>query len=335
VTHAVTPEADAAATTRLGAWILGVNLVLYFLCVQLDPMLGDNEAEAFQPSSLSLIGFGSSHTGLVRECGQYWRLVSANFLHVDLMHLLFNSVAVLFVVPLAAGSLGAHRTMVLYVLAGVGGFVLSHTQGVNAAGASAALCGMIAALAVYGKRRMRPELTRRMLVWGAMILGFGLLVPNIDNWGHGGGFLVGGALAWPASGVRAPGSASDRAWRTGAVAAVAVVLAVAGAFVLPSVVRMRQQRDVAIYDGEVDRVLKKMGDVVRGRAAADELPEKFSDGPAGGDRVGARMRAALEATRKDPSGAATVEAQREAAAAWHSWGRRLPCSHYFYSRATP
>ena len=223
--------------------------------------------------------------------------------------------------------------MVLYVLAGVGGFFASQLQGANAAGASAALCGMIAALAVYGKRRMRPELTRRMLIWAAMILGFGLLVPNIDNWGHGGGFVVGGLLAWPASAVRVPGSATDRAWRTGAVAAVLVVVGVGVVFMVPSVLRMRQQRDVRIFDREVEDTLKRMGQVSAGIVPVEKLPESFPRDPTGEKVLALRMNGALKKTREAPRGPEALAAQAEAVRAWRAWGNRVVCSHYYSSRS--
>ena len=330
---ASTPEQEAARTSRLGSWILGANILVFLLTVQLDPLRGDRRGDSgFRPSGYSLTGFGSSEPRLVRECGQVWRTVSANFLHLDLLHLVMNSIAILFLIPLAAVTLGPDRTLVLYLLAGTGGFILSQAMGNRSAGASAALCGLIGALAVYGKRRGDPDLTRRMMMWGGFILVIGLVsggssfLPAIDNWGHLGGFVAGAALAWPASGVRARGGAEDRLWRAGAIACVAAAVAVAGAFVVPSVLRISERRAVELYHADAKRLILQVGEVQAGREQRESLPQAFAAGPARSGRMTAAIVAALTRTRAGDPGAAA--ALKTAELAWSAWRQGLYCSHY-------
>jgi len=332
-TAAATPEQEATRTTGLGTWILAVNILVFFLMVQLDPERDDRRGGVgMRPSSYSLVGFGLSDPRLIRECGQPWRVVSANFLHLDLLHLVFNSIAILFLIPLAAVTFGPDRTLAIYFLAGVAGFLLSQAMGNKSAGASAALCGMIGALAVYGKRRGAPDLTRRMMMWAGFVLIIGLVsgstrfLPAMDNWGHFGGFLAGVALAWPASTVRARGSGEDRLWRASAIACIASALAVAGAFVLPSVLRIRESREVGLYHADAKKLLGHLSEVQLGRRERGSLPETFAVGPGRSGRMTAAVRAALAKTRGGDAGAGA--ALRKAELAWSAWRQGLYCSYY-------
>ena len=88
----------------------------------------------------------------------------------------------------------------IYILSGAGGFFLSCVGGVPLTiGASAGLCGLIGALFYFGWARGG--------MWGKMIFNqtkswifslvlIGLILPNINNWGHGGGFAAGFTLAF-------------------------------------------------------------------------------------------------------------------------------------------
>ncbi len=326
---APTAESDAQATARIGTWLILINVAMFFLTLQLDPARGDLDG-GFRPSNASLIGFGANVPVQIRECGQFWRLLTANFLHVDLMHLVMNSVCIFILIPLAAVTLGLHRMLCIYFVAGVFGSLVSHAVGNYSVGASGAVSGLIGALAVYGKRRGAPHLTRQMLGWGAIILLFGFLSsavggPSIDNWGHIGGFAGGAALGWPAAAVRARGSRGDRMWARGAygwLAACAVVLAFG---LLPSVLHLMERRDIIVYDDDATRTLKLMDRVAHGEAAAGKLPETFPVGPANSGVLAERMREALGAVRGDPRGAA--EPVRQATVALLTWRQGLACSH--------
>lgn len=135
--------------------------------------------------------------------GQFWRLLSANFLHIGLIHLGFNSYALLFLGSDMEKRFGHARFLALYLLAGLGGSVLSFIgNDALSAGASGAIFGLLGAMIAffltyrsefgyYGQRRLRSLL----LVAGYnLVMGFAM--PGIDNLGHIGGLLVGLALGW-------------------------------------------------------------------------------------------------------------------------------------------
>ena len=66
--------------------------------------------------------------------------------------------------------------------------------GATRIGASASVCGLVGAILYYGKSRggiYGKNLYRQVGVWVVFLFIFGLVVPGINNWGHGGGILAG------------------------------------------------------------------------------------------------------------------------------------------------
>jgi len=316
---------EAAATARFGLWMAAVIVGVYVLMLVVDPARGDRQK--FVPSDACFVMFGAADWALIHHCGQYWRLVASMFLHAGVLHLGFNAVALWMIIPIVAQTLGTSRTVVVYLLSGVVGGIVSHVTGHSWVGASGALCGLIAAAAIYGKRRggfLGHALMRRMILWGVIIFAYGLFVPNIDNTGHLGGFVGGALLGWPAAGVRARGGRVDRLWNLVAWLAVAGVLAVAVLYWLPSVLRGFERRDVEFYRTESLRTLDRIGGVLDGRPDATR-PERFEDGPSGTQEVTGAVRAALQATREKAPGARARLA--EARLAWQEWAARLYCAY--------
>jgi rhomboid protease GluP len=141
---------------------------------------------------------------LVRDrvlAGEWWRLVSATFLHAGPDHLIGNCL-VLYVVGMACEhAFGFVRTAVVYFTSGLAGSLLSAalTPGPSV-GASGAIFGVVAAVVVVLYRHQRRFYLRDkrigfvLLVWAAYQMSTGLLSPYIDNYGHLGG-LAGGASA--------------------------------------------------------------------------------------------------------------------------------------------
>ena len=141
---------------------------------------------------------------LVRErvlAGEWWRLVSAMFLHGSVDHVLGN-VIVLYIVGLACEhAVGGARTALVYFASGIAGGLLSLAAGPGpSVGASGAIFGLIAAVVVVLYRWQDRFYVRDkrigfvLLVWAGWQILTGLANPFIDNFAHLGG-LVGGALA--------------------------------------------------------------------------------------------------------------------------------------------
>lgn len=133
--------------------------------------------------------------------GEWWRLVSAMFLHGGVDHLLGNMI-VLYIVGIGCEhALGLSGTAFVYFASGVAGSLLSLTFSTGpSVGASGAIFGVAAALIVVLVRyRDRYHLRDKRIgvvlgIWAAYQLAIGFTLPFVDNFAHIGG-LAGGALA--------------------------------------------------------------------------------------------------------------------------------------------
>lgn len=182
--------------------LIGVNVAMYLLALLLNPGGTGMTMSPFSflsPDNRSLLLLGATGTLPINALGRWWTLVAANYLHGSLLHILFNMLALRQLLPLVAQEFGAPRMFVIYTIGGIGGFLLSYLAGVRfTIGASAAICGLIGALLYYGKHRggsYGQELFSQVGGWAIGIFAFGLLVPGINNWGHGGGMAAGALVA--------------------------------------------------------------------------------------------------------------------------------------------
>jgi len=177
-------------------------VAIYLVTVLISQKLvGSSEGglSSFSPDGRILVLTGAHYTPFILEQGQWWRLITACFLHGNLMHILFNGVALYQLGPLIEEAYGPARFAILFVLTGIVGNLVSLPFVGLSVGASGALFGMIGAAIAYGKRRggTHGQLIRdygiRWLVFGLV---FGFLFPGINNYAHAGGALAGFALAW-------------------------------------------------------------------------------------------------------------------------------------------
>ena len=159
-----------------------------------------NPLTFLSPDNQSLLLLGASGTLPIDQLGRWWSLLSANYLHGGLMHLFFNMMAVGQIAPLILRFYGQNRAIIIYTWGGIIGFYISYLAGVPfTIGASAALCALLGAAIYYGKSRggiYGQAVYRQIGGWAIAILAFGLIVPGINNWGHGGGFVAGAGLGW-------------------------------------------------------------------------------------------------------------------------------------------
>lgn len=211
--------------------VLGFN-VLLFAAAWIATM---QESPGFSPASLT----GQLNAGVLQRMGamlgpaiasgQFWRLVTAIFLHANLIHIGFNSLVLLDFGPAVEELYGSARFFFLYVVTGAFGFVVSflwHAGFVFSVGASGALLGLAGVMIGYTTRY--PSSAGRMirgqlLRWLVYLVIFSFLMPSIDNAAHAGGLMAGIALAYvvPDASIYA-----RRTWwdRTGYVAAGIVIL---------------------------------------------------------------------------------------------------------------
>lgn len=202
----------------LVAVLVGLNVVFY---VAMLTRGGTEELGRFSPGTL--VRFGALHAPLVRR-GEAWRVFTAMFLHVSPQHLVTNMVTLVCAGILAVPRYGRARVAIIYVAAGLAGSLLSTwwrwssgddtevpamSQGFSltgvvrgwrrasiSAGASAAICGLIAASAVRAVLAGEPDGTE--LFWGAGIWAVCMLLDGTfgasDNVAHAGGLMAGALL---------------------------------------------------------------------------------------------------------------------------------------------
>ncbi len=165
--------------------------------------------DANNPSTEALLKWGAN--ALPYTMGdEPWRLISSGFLHIGLMHLLFNGFAMYFFGQIAEPMFGSAKFLALFLLAAIGGSLLNNHitwQGILegtgqpglSAGASGGIMGIGAALLIaaffkISVNGMVLNLKSLILIMGINLV-YGFAVPGIDNAGHIGGALTGLIIA--------------------------------------------------------------------------------------------------------------------------------------------
>ena len=126
--------------------------------------------------------------------GEYWRLLGSAFLHIGLLHLAGNLLALAIVGPALERVFGWWRFLAIYLVSALGGSVAVYLFGSPfgaVAGASGAIYGLFAATLIVVRKL---GLDARFMVL-AVVLNFAVsFAPGISLLGHLGGFVTGGLL---------------------------------------------------------------------------------------------------------------------------------------------
>ncbi len=127
----------AESSSFISFIILTINILLFVLMAVVQVNNGRG-ADAFlqSPTGLVLYDFGGLYPQSV-TAGQWWRLVTFNFLHIGLMHLLFNSSALYQIGPQVEELYGSQKFIFIYMLTGITSAVASYFFNISAARAQA------------------------------------------------------------------------------------------------------------------------------------------------------------------------------------------------------
>ncbi len=207
----------APALRQLGAdfgfvpLVIGASSVLYVLTLlasgsQLRVVGGGMSILA--PAVQALLLFGASGAVPVFGLGSWWTVLSASWLHGNLLHILFNMMWVRDLGPATADVIGPARTAIVYVIAGVCGFTLSSFAGRYIGplpllgggagvtiGASASIFGLLGALVHYGRMSGSSLIHGQAMRYAIILFVFGVIMPGVDNYAHLGGFVGGYATS--------------------------------------------------------------------------------------------------------------------------------------------
>ena len=198
--------------------LLLVNVVLFAATCWLSDSLNEIRGGALWALGAKL---GSSVWGN----HEYWRLVTAGFLHGSLMHIAFNGWALFVLGTQVEEVFDTPRFLVIYFVSTVAGFYLSARMNMGLSiGASAGIMGLIGAMVAFGAAS-RSSVGRRIrnhyLGWLGFNLVWGFLPGSqIDNWAHIGGFAGGFAVAWFAGSPVRSTHTRETMWRVAAAACV-------------------------------------------------------------------------------------------------------------------
>ncbi|PTX58270.1 rhomboid protease GluP [Melghirimyces profundicolus] len=151
--------------------------------------------------SLVLLRFGALEKALFHS-GEWWRLVVPIFLHIGIVHFLFNSFFLYILGPQLEWLFGRWRFLFFYLMTGVCGnlaTVYSDFSGISA-GASGSLYGLFGVyiyLYLFRKGSMDPETGKGLLALLGINLILSFMDPSINLVAHLGGLVSGLLLAGP------------------------------------------------------------------------------------------------------------------------------------------
>lgn len=177
---------------------------LYIATLLVDPGgIRTSGMSILAPSTRALFIFGASGAIPVFAYGRWWTVLSAAWLHGNILHIVFNMMWVRQLAPDVSELYGGSRLVVIYTVSSITGFLLSSWAGTfiglpailrGAAftlGASAPIFGLLGALVVYGRRGGSSHISNQAMTFAVIMFIFGFVMPGIDNFAHLGGFLGG------------------------------------------------------------------------------------------------------------------------------------------------
>ena len=197
--------------------ILIVNAGLFLATLWLERSVGDNYA---------LFYLGAKFGPAIFQEHQWWRLVTAGFLHGGWMHILMNSWVLYDLGAQTEQVYATPRFLVIYFAGTVGGFYLSALRNpVLSIGASAGIMGLIGAMIAFGvvNRSTVGRAIRNFYArWVVYILVLGFIPGfSVNNWAHIGGLAAGFAVGYVAGTPVHSSPAREGMWRV--LAAVCVI----------------------------------------------------------------------------------------------------------------
>ncbi|HKM34267.1 MAG TPA: rhomboid family intramembrane serine protease [Lachnospiraceae bacterium] len=169
--------------------LVAINAIIFLLCTFIGDLLYN-------------IGGLSPHSFF--DLQQYYRVVSAMFLHADINHIINNMLLLAGLGVMLEGEMHHFRFLLLYFLSGLGGQVVSlvykglsnewYVSSIGASGAVFGLVGVLLAMSLCWKRKIATVTWQRILIVVAYSIYSGIRASNIDNAAHIGGFMSGFVL---------------------------------------------------------------------------------------------------------------------------------------------
>lgn len=170
--------------------VIAINIIVFVIL----EVIGDTTSSEF------MLMHGAVYPDNIYFQGEYWRMITAPFMHFGLQHIMNNMIVLGCSGVILEDAIGHIKFTILYLIAGIGGCALSYLQMLYSgdyavsAGASGAVFGIIGALlwiVIRNKGRYETLTGKGLLFMIALSLYYGISNGGIDNWGHIGGLIAG------------------------------------------------------------------------------------------------------------------------------------------------
>ncbi|EJO5346264.1 rhomboid family intramembrane serine protease [Clostridium botulinum] len=185
------PEMDLQRNkkTTITKIIIGINVFMYLITVFLSGSILTSDIRV-------LIFLGAKVNSLISN-GEYYRLITAMFLHGGLIHLLLNMYALSSIGPLVETYFGKTKYLVVYFISGIlssyFSYLFSSSVSIGASGAIFGTLGATLIIAYKNRKKGGKEFLNNIISVIIINLILGFSIPNVDNFGHIGG-LIGGVI---------------------------------------------------------------------------------------------------------------------------------------------
>lgn len=186
-------------------WLVVSNVALFAIAWVYGLRMTDGfgfSPEVYRP--VQMVFYTGMKVNAEIAAGEWWRLVSSMWVHLDFLHIGFNIYGLWVLGRFLEKFYGARRYFTIYMVSGLVGAAASfYFNDVDSGGASGALYGLVGALLVFGVRNRRalPErvvrgFTTGLFPWVVLSIGIGFLeqIP-FDNAAHLGGLFSGMVMA--------------------------------------------------------------------------------------------------------------------------------------------
>jgi membrane associated rhomboid family serine protease len=209
--------------------LIGINVGVYLVQLLMGSGLSANRGWIYEHGVLVSSAIDSSGQLVGVSQGEWWRLITATFLHYGIIHLGLNMLVLWFLGPALEGYFGHWKYLLVYIVSGLAGSAgaLIWSPDALTVGASGAIWGIMGAALVLE--------ARRIYVFGGQALGlvvvnaiFTLLVPGVSIGGHLGGFIGGALCALAFSSLRRSPALATLSMAAVGVLAVAVAVVSVG-----------------------------------------------------------------------------------------------------------
>jgi rhomboid protease GluP len=174
--------------------LIGINVAVYLILAFLSRSVDIDQNV--------LLAAGAQYGPLVAQ-GEYWRIFTAMFLHFNIFHIGLNMLSLFFIGTAVEVFYGKWRYLVIYLVSGIVGGIVTQilTPNALAAGASGAIFGVFGALGVFYLVNRRAlgaygqGAIMNWVFWLGLNLVFGFSNTGIGIWDHIGGLVAGMAIA--------------------------------------------------------------------------------------------------------------------------------------------